>query len=111
MVSLNIKVGVFKCGNIGTAPVLELLLDELADRKDLAVRTITTGSKKDVAAVDETVGKIFEFTPDLLLLSRQTHLPQDLQRQGKYFQIIKFLQLSLRMAQVNVLERKLKVKG
>ncbi len=39
------KIGIFKCGNIGTSPCLELLLDELADRRDIKVRTVTTGSK------------------------------------------------------------------
>ena len=38
------KVGIFKCGNIGTSPLLELLIDELADRKDIKVRTVTSGS-------------------------------------------------------------------
>jgi hypothetical protein len=40
----KVKVGIFKCGNIGTAPLLELLLDELADREDISVRVITTGA-------------------------------------------------------------------
>ncbi len=72
----KIRVGVFKCGNIGTAPMLELLLDELADRKDIVVRTVTTGSKMDVEAVDDAIGKIFEFTPDILLfVSPNTSAP------------------------------------
>lgn len=73
---MKVKVGVFKCGNIGTAPILELLLDELADRKDLTVRTVSTGSKMDVGAVEETIEKIFEFAPDLLLfISPNTSAP------------------------------------
>lgn len=71
-----IRVGVFKCGNIGTAPLLELLLDELADRKDLTVRTVTTGSKMDVEAVEDSIEKIFEFDPALLLfVSPNTSAP------------------------------------
>ncbi len=71
-----IRVAVFKCGNIGTAPIVELLLDELADRKDLTVRTVTTGSKMDVEAVENTVDKIFEFKPDLVLfISPNTSAP------------------------------------
>ena len=53
------KVGVFKCGNIATAPLFELLLDELADRKDIRVRTVTTGSKMSVEDVKEALPKIF----------------------------------------------------
>jgi methylenetetrahydromethanopterin dehydrogenase len=70
------KIGIFKCGNIGTAPLLELLLDELADRKDIKVRTVTMGSKMGVEDVEESLPKIFEFNSDLLvLISPNTSLP------------------------------------
>ena len=70
------KIGIFKCGNIGTAPLLELLLDELADRKDIKVRTVTTGSKMNPEDVEETAPKIFELNPDLLIvISPNTSLP------------------------------------
>lgn len=70
------KVGIFKCGNIGTAPLLELLLDELADRKDIKVRTVTTGSKMGLEDVEEAMPKLFEFNPDLLVvISPNTALP------------------------------------
>ena len=70
------KIGIFKCGNIGTSPLLELLLDELADRKDIKVRTVTTGSKMGVDDVEEALPKIFEFDPDFLILtSPNTALP------------------------------------
>jgi len=63
----NIRVGVFKCGNIASSPLFELLLDELADRKDIKTRTVTTGSKMNVEDVEEALPKIFEFDPDLLV--------------------------------------------
>ena len=70
------KIGIFKCGNIGTAPLLELLLDELADRQDIKVRTVTTGSKMSPEDVEEAVPKIFELNPDLLIvISPNTSLP------------------------------------
>jgi methylenetetrahydromethanopterin dehydrogenase len=70
------KIGIFKCGNIGTSPLIELLLDELADRKDIKVRTVTTGSKMGAEDVEETLPKIFELNPDLLILiSPNTSLP------------------------------------
>jgi methylenetetrahydromethanopterin dehydrogenase len=56
-----------KCGNIGTAPVLELLLDELADREDISVRTVTTGSKMVAEDVEDAMPKILDFNPDLLI--------------------------------------------
>jgi len=72
----EVRIAVLKCGNIGTAPMLELLLDELADRRDITVRTVSTGSKMDVEAVDDTVGKVFEFNPDIILfISPNTSAP------------------------------------
>ncbi|MEM2101973.1 MAG: F420-dependent methylenetetrahydromethanopterin dehydrogenase [Candidatus Bathyarchaeia archaeon] len=63
-----VKVGVFKCGNIASSPVFELLLDELADRQDVKTRTVTTGSKMSVEDVEEALPKLFEFNPNLLVL-------------------------------------------
>ena len=63
-----IKIGVFKCGNVGTAPIFELLLDELAQRKDIIVRTVTSGSKMSLEDVKDAFPKILEFNPDLLIL-------------------------------------------
>jgi len=63
----KVKIGVFKCGNIATSPLFELLLDELADRKDIKTRTVTTGSKMSVEDVEEALPKIFEFDPNLLV--------------------------------------------
>ena len=70
------KIGIFKCGNIGTSPLLELLLDELADRKDIKVRTVTTGSKMALEDVEEALPKMLEFNPDLfVVISPNTALP------------------------------------
>lgn len=70
------KIGIFKCGNIGTSPLLELLLDELADRKDIKVRTVTTGSKMALEDVEEALPKLLEFDCDLfVVISPNTALP------------------------------------
>ncbi len=61
------KIGVFKCGNIGVSPIFELLLDELAQREDITVRTVTTGSKMDIEDVEETLPKLLEFEPNLVV--------------------------------------------
>ena len=63
-----VKLVIFKCGNIATSPLFELLFDELADRKDIKIRTVTTGSKMSVEDVEEALPKIFDFDPDLLVL-------------------------------------------
>ncbi|MCX8178007.1 MAG: F420-dependent methylenetetrahydromethanopterin dehydrogenase [Candidatus Bathyarchaeota archaeon] len=63
----KVKVGIFKCGNIGTAPLLELLFDELADREDISVRTVTTGAKMLAEEVVEALPKMFDFNPQLII--------------------------------------------
>ncbi|MEM3702933.1 MAG: F420-dependent methylenetetrahydromethanopterin dehydrogenase [Candidatus Bathyarchaeia archaeon] len=63
----KVKIGVFKCGNIGAAPLLELLFDELADREDVSVRTVTTGAKMLAEEVEEALPKIFDFNPYFLI--------------------------------------------
>jgi len=63
----RVKIGVIKCGNIGTAPLFELLLDELADREDIITRTITTGSKMLAEGVEDALTRMFDFSPDLLI--------------------------------------------
>jgi len=63
----KVKIGVFKCGNIGASPLFELLFDELAEREDIKVRILTTGSKMSVEDIEETLPKIFEFNPNLII--------------------------------------------
>jgi methylenetetrahydromethanopterin dehydrogenase len=63
-----VKIGFFKCGNIGAAPLIELLPDELAERRDISIRTVSTGSKMGVEDVEEALPKILEFNPDILVL-------------------------------------------
>jgi len=65
--SLFKRICIFKCGNIGVAPLFELLFDELADRQDIKIRTVTTGSKMAVEDVEEALPKIFEFDPDFII--------------------------------------------
>jgi methylenetetrahydromethanopterin dehydrogenase len=63
----KIRVGIVKCGNIGTAPLLELLLDELADREDINVRSVTTGSKMIAEDVEDALTKISDFNSRFLI--------------------------------------------
>jgi len=77
VINLNeARIGVFKCGNIGTAPILELLFDELAERKDIKVRVVTTGSKMNVKDIEEALPQLFEFNPHLIVfVSPNTAIP------------------------------------
>ncbi|ADC65180.1 Methylenetetrahydromethanopterin dehydrogenase [Ferroglobus placidus DSM 10642] len=62
-----VKVGILKMGAIGTALLVEYLLDERADREDIEVRVVTSGAKMqpEEAKIAE---KLKEFDPDLVLV-------------------------------------------
>lgn len=62
------KLGVLKLGCIGAAPLLDLLLDERADRDDLETRAFTSGAKLDPAACTGPTTDCIAFEPDLVLL-------------------------------------------
>ncbi len=63
-----VKIGVVKCGNIGTAPLIEFLFDERADREDLDVRVVGSGAKMGPAQAEEVAKKILDFNPDLVII-------------------------------------------
>ncbi|KZX16977.1 F420-dependent methylenetetrahydromethanopterin dehydrogenase [Methanobrevibacter filiformis] len=62
-----VKIGIIKSGNIGTSPVLDLLLDERADRPNIDVRVIGSGAKMNPEQVEEVVPKVKEFNPDFAI--------------------------------------------
>ncbi|MHA1905405.1 MAG: F420-dependent methylenetetrahydromethanopterin dehydrogenase [Candidatus Thorarchaeota archaeon] len=61
------KIGVVKFGCIGAAPLLDLILDERADRKDLEVRVFTSGAKLDPDSCVGPTDAVIEYKPDLVL--------------------------------------------
>ena len=105
------KIGIFKCGNIGTSPLLELLLDELADRKDIKVRTVTTGSKMGPEDVEEALPKIFELNPDLLIVISPNTSYLDLEKLEKRYRVVACQALLFRMLLEKGRKRKLRNKG
>jgi methylenetetrahydromethanopterin dehydrogenase len=62
-----VKIGFVKLGNIGSAPLLELLLDERADRNDIDVRVVGSGAKLNPEQAEETARKILDFKPNLVI--------------------------------------------
>ncbi|MCP8317674.1 MAG: F420-dependent methylenetetrahydromethanopterin dehydrogenase [archaeon] len=62
-----VKIGFVKIGNIGSAPMLELLLDERAEREDIDVRVITSGAKMGVDQAAEITKKMVDYKPDFML--------------------------------------------
>ncbi|MEM2338817.1 MAG: F420-dependent methylenetetrahydromethanopterin dehydrogenase, partial [Nitrososphaerales archaeon] len=73
---MPIKVGFVKVGNIGSAPLIEFLLDERAEREDIDVRVISAGAKLGVEQAIEVTQKILEFKPNLIItVSPNASLP------------------------------------
>lgn len=64
-----VKIGIVKSGNIAASPVLELLLDERADRPNIDVRLISSGAKMNPEQVEEVVPKIEQFDPDFVIFT------------------------------------------
>lgn len=64
-----VKIGFVKLGNVGSSPIIELLLDERADREDIDIRCIGTGAKLGVEQSEEATRKILEFNPSLVIIS------------------------------------------
>ena len=61
------RIGVIKTGNIASSLVLELLLDERADRKNIDVRVATSGAKMGPEDCQKAAQQITGFNPDLIL--------------------------------------------
>lgn len=75
-VSTVVRVGFVKVGNIGSAPLLEFLLDERAERQDIQVRVVSSGSKMTPEDASEITLKILDFKPDFaLVVSPNASLP------------------------------------
>ncbi len=62
------KLAVLKLGCIGAAPLLDLLLDERADRDDLETRAYTSGAKLDPDSCQGATADCLAYGADLVLL-------------------------------------------
>ncbi|MGC8849123.1 MAG: F420-dependent methylenetetrahydromethanopterin dehydrogenase [Candidatus Bathyarchaeia archaeon] len=66
---MNVKVGFVKLGNIGSAPLVEFLLDERAEREDLTVRVVGSGAKMGVEDAEEASRILLGLDPGLVVLT------------------------------------------
>lgn len=57
-----------KVGNIGTSTMIDLLLDERAEREDIDFRIVGSGPKMQEEDCKECAQKILEFNPHLVLI-------------------------------------------
>tara|TARA_R110002096_G_scaffold32768_11_gene95134 strand:- start:1172 stop:2038 length:867 start_codon:yes stop_codon:yes gene_type:complete len=68
MANKEFRLGVLKLGCIGAAPLLDLLLDERADRDDLQVTAVTSGAKLDPDACATATATLVAAAPDLVVM-------------------------------------------
>jgi methylenetetrahydromethanopterin dehydrogenase len=64
-----VKIGVLKLGNIGISPLLDLILDERADRGDIDIRVVGSGPKLTPEQSQEAAQKLIELHPRLVIVS------------------------------------------
>jgi len=62
-----VKIGVLKVGCIGTLPLLEIMLDERADRQDIDVRVIGSGVKLAPEQCREITEMMIKLNPDVVI--------------------------------------------
>ncbi|KXB06158.1 methylenetetrahydromethanopterin dehydrogenase [candidate division MSBL1 archaeon SCGC-AAA382A20] len=65
----DIRVGLAKLGNIGTSSMLDLMLDERAEREDVDFRVVSSGPKMGDEDGEDIVDKLLDFNPDLIIIS------------------------------------------
>lgn len=63
-----VKVGVIKLGCIGTLPLLEVMLDERAERSDIDVRVVGSGAKLRPEQCREAADLMIKQNPDIVIL-------------------------------------------
>jgi methylenetetrahydromethanopterin dehydrogenase len=63
-----VKVGFVNLGNIGTSRIVDLLLDERADREDIDVRVLGTGAKMTPENAADT-SRLLEWNPDMVVIT------------------------------------------
>jgi len=62
------KIGVLKVGCIGSAPLLEFLLDERAERRDIEVRVVGSGASMEPKQCAEAAEALAEYEPDFAVV-------------------------------------------
>ena len=62
-----VKIGIIKCGNIGTSPVIDLLLDERADRPNIDTCVVGSGAKMNPEEIEKAVPLMLEMDRDFVI--------------------------------------------
>lgn len=64
-----VRVGFLKLGCIGSALLLEFMLDERAERQDIDVRVVGAGAKLGTEQAEEAARGLLEFKPQLVVMT------------------------------------------
>ncbi len=64
-----VKVGFLKLGCIGSALLIEFMLDERAEREDIDVRVVGAGAKLGVEQAEDVARRLLEFKPQLVVVT------------------------------------------
>lgn len=62
------KIGILKVGCIGTTPLLEFLLDERAERRDITVRVVGSGASMNPKQCREAAEALARYKPDFAIV-------------------------------------------
>jgi len=63
----RVRVGLVKMGNLGTSAMLDLMLDERAEREGIDFRVVASGPKITEEDCEEVSKKILDFNPELII--------------------------------------------
>jgi methylenetetrahydromethanopterin dehydrogenase len=72
----NVKLGILKIGCIGSAPLVEFILDERAERQDLTTHVLGTGASMSSKLCSVAAEELSAYNPDLaIVVSPNASLP------------------------------------
>lgn len=63
-----VRLGFLKLGNIATSPIVELLLDERAEREDMEVRVVASGANMSPDQAEEVAKMMVRLKPDIVFI-------------------------------------------
>jgi methylenetetrahydromethanopterin dehydrogenase len=63
-----VRIGFLKLGNIATSPMIELLLDERAEREDMEVRVLSSGANMGSKQAGDVANSMLALKPDLVFV-------------------------------------------
>jgi methylenetetrahydromethanopterin dehydrogenase len=64
-----VRIGFLKLGNIATAPMIELLLDERAERNDMEVRVVSSGANMGSKQSEDVANIMVGLKPQLVFIT------------------------------------------